>query len=232
MKRTLLTGILVVMATIVLFSSCSSILNTVAHIQMKNPTVLTKEESLDFVRENLRSGIQEVYVLPSAPTDSARQDAMYYYLSSPRRCFDSAGLEFDSASTKVSSCSWLKFRTFFSQDSIDTYLYHSCSAKTLDDYLSEFEIVSKVDVDPVDKQSATFLLGLSPDSKMPLSCKDINDLFDAWEGKCRIIVLITNPQDEWGLPKGKRVKYRMKMLERDRDVATMEIIFSYPKARK
>ena len=216
--------------SILMFSSCSLILNSVAHIQMKNPTVLTKEESLDFVRENLRSGIQEVYVLPSAPTDSARQDAMYYYLSSPRRCFDSAGLEFDSASTKVSSCSWLKFRTFFSQDSIDTYLYHSCSAKTLDDYLSEFENVSKVD--SVDKQSTTFLLGLSSDSKMPLSCKDINDLYDAWEGKCRIIVLITNPQDEWGLPKGKRVKYRMKMLERDQDVATMEIIFSYPKARK
>lgn len=216
--------------SVLMFSSCSSILNTVAHIQMKNPTVLTKEESLDFVRENLRSGIQEVYVVSSAPTDSAMQDAMYYYLSSPRRCFDSAGLEFDSASTKVSSCSWLKFRTFFSQDSIDTYLYHSRSAKTLDDYLSEFENVSKVD--SVDKQSVTFLLGLSPDSKMPLSCKDINDLYDAWEGKCRIIVLITNPQDEWGLPKGKRVKYRMKMLERDQDVATMEIIFSYPKARK
>lgn len=216
--------------SVLMFSSCSSILNTVAHIQMKNPTVLTKEESLDFVRENLRSGIQEVYVVPSAPTDSAMQDAMYYYLSSPRRCFDSAGLEFDSASTKVSSCSWLKFRTFFSQDSIDTYLYHSRSAKTLDDYLSEFENVSKVD--SIGEQSTTFLLGLSPDSKMPLSCKDINDLYDAWEGKCRIIVLITNPQDEWGLPKGKRVKYRMKMLERDQDVATMEIIFSYPKARK
>lgn len=192
--------------------------------------VLTKEESLDFVRENLRAGIQEVYVVPSAPTDSARQDAMCYYLSSPICCFDSNGLVYDSASTKVSSCSWLKFRTFFSQDSIDTYLYHSRSAKTLDDYLSEFEIVSKVD--SVDKQSATFLLGLSPNSKMPLSCEDVNDLYDAWEGKCRMIVLVTNPQEDWELPKGKRVKYRMKMLKRDKDVATMEIIFSYPKARK
>lgn len=215
--------------SVLMFSSCSSILNTVAHIQMKNPTVLTKEESLDFVRENLRAGIQEVYVVPSAPTDSAMQDAMYYYLSSPRRCFDSAGLEFDSASTKVSSCSWLKFRTFFSQDSIDTYLYHSCSAKTLDDYLSEFENVSKGD--SVGEQSTTFLLGLSPNSKMPLTCKDVNDLYDAWDGQCRIIVLITNPQEDWGLPNGKRVKYRMKMLERDKDRATMEIIYSYPKAR-
>lgn len=213
-----------------MFSSCASVINTIAHVQIKNPKVMTKEESLDYVRNNLRAGIREIYVVPCAPADSTRNDAMTYYLSSPSCCFDSSGLEFDSVAAKKAHCSWLQFRAFFNQDSINTYLYHSNSAKTLDDYLSKFECISQKD--SIESQPVTFLLGLSPDCKMHTTCKDINELYDAWEGKCRMIVLVTNPQEDWGLPKGKRVKYRMKMMQRDKDVATMEIIFSYPKARK
>ena len=198
---------LIFLPFILVLCSCHNVkmINFLSHLYAKNPKVMTEEECLQYARANLREGIREIYVVESEPTDSAMDEAMYYYFAYPQHYFDTNGLEYDSISTDTTfSCGWSRFGTIYSKENFDTILLHTDTAHTLDYRLKPFKKISNEE--PSKDFPVTFILGLSPDNqKMNLTCDDINQLYDAWDGKCRIIVVITNPQESWGLKAGKRV---------------------------
>lgn len=206
---------LIYLPVILLLCSCHNIkmINFLSHQYAKNPKVMTEEECLQYARTNLREGIREIYVVDSEPTDSAMDEAMYYYFAYPQYYFDENGLEYDSISTDTTfSCGWSRFGTIYKKEHFGTILLHTDSARTLDYRLKRFRKISGEE--PAQKAPVTFILGLSPDNqKMNLTCDDINQLYDAWNGECRIIVVITNPQESWGLKAGKRVKYKLELDE-------------------
>lgn len=211
--------------SIVCLCSCSPLrmLNTLSHHDAKNPKVMTEAECLQFAKENLREGIRDIYVVASEPTDSAMSQAMKYYFAYPRHAFDGNELEYDSICNDTTFfCGWESFGAFYRQESFGSSFLHSDSAKSLDHYLHKFKRISEGEISG--DYPITFLLGLSPDNqKMNLSINDINELYDAWQGKCRIIVVITNPLESWGLKPGKKVIYKLNLIssEKEDDYHTM-----------
>lgn len=230
---------LVYLSVILLLCSCHNIkmINMMSHQYAKNPKVMTEQECLRYARENLREGIKEIYVLKSEPTDSAMDKAMQSYFAFPDFVFDENGLEYDSVSTDTTfSCGWAKFGVKYQKESYGTILLHTDKAKMLDYYLGKCKNISGENLSG--EYPVTFIMGLSPDNqKMCLTCDDINELYDAWNGKCRMIVVITNPQESWGLQAGKRVRYKLvlkqaeKIGEKHYEVE-IQFQFKYPKRKK
>lgn len=227
---------LIYLPVILLLCSCHNIkmINFLSHLYAKNPKVMTEEECLQYARANLREGIREIYVVESEPTDSAMDEAMFYYFGYPQYYFDANGLEYDSISTDTTfSCGWSRFGTIYSKENFGTILLHTDTARTLDYRLRRFRKISSDE--PMKDSPVTFILGLSPDNqKMNLTCDDINKLYDAWDGKCRIIVVITNPQESWGLKVGKRVKYKLELDEvfedtKEHTTLSTKNTYRYPK---
>lgn len=218
---------IVLMALTLMLSSCSSTFNLLAHMQVKNPKVMTEQECLDYARANLRDGIQDIYVIPCEPNDSAREEAMTDYMYMEERVFGAEEVEFDGMDTTL-TCRWSRFNLLLNQDSISRYLLHTENARFLDECLQSYKQLSSSKSG--EKYPVTFLLGLSPDNgKMNLTPDDINQLYDTWEGRCRIIVVITNPLDSWGLPHGKRVKYKLAIYKREEHSTQATVSFSFPK---
>lgn len=215
-------------APILILSSCSSsIFNLMAHMQVKNPKVMTEQECLDYARANLREGIQDIYVIPCEPNDSAREEAMTDYIYMEERVFDADEVEFDAMDTTL-TCRWSRYNLLFNHDSISRYLLHTENAKLLNECLQAYKPLSLSDSGK--KYPITFLLGLSPDNgKMSLTPDDINQLYDTWEGRCRIVVVVTNPLVSWGLPHGKRVKYKLSPYKREEHSTMATISYSFPK---
>lgn len=218
---------MVLVVPILILSSCSSTLNLMAHMQVKNPKVMTEQECLDYARANLREGIQDIYVIPCEPNDSAREEAMTDYMYMAERVFGAEEVEFDAMDTTL-TCRWSRYNLLSNQDSINHYLLHTENAKSLDECLQAYKPLSISDSGK--KYPITFLLGLSPDNgKMNLTPDDINQLYDTWEGHCRIIVVVTNPLVSWGLPHGKRVKYKMALYKREEHSTLATVSYSFPK---
>lgn len=227
---------LIYLLVVLLLCSCHNVkmINFLSHLYAKNPKVMNEEECLQYARANLREGIREIYVVESEPTDSAMDEAMWYYFAYPEYYFDANGLEYDSISTDTTfSCGWSRFGTIYSKENFGTIILHTDSAHTLDYRLKRFRKISNDE--PMKDSPVTFILGLSPDNqKMNLTCDDINKLYDAWDGKCRIIVVITNPQESWGLKAGKRVRYKLELDEvfedtKEHTTLSTKNTYKYPK---
>lgn len=187
---------------------------------------MTEQECLNYARKHLRDGIQDICVITCEPNDSARDEAITNYVYMEERVFDANGLEYNEMDT-ILTCKWTRYGLLFSQDSINRYFHQTDKAKTLDESLRAYKPLSVSDSGK--KYDATVILGLSPDNKgQNLTPEDINLLYDAWEGRCRIIVVMTNPLDTWGLPHGKRVKYKITPLQRENHSTTAIIAFSFP----
>ena len=211
----------------ILFPSCSVALNMIAHSQVKNPKVMTEQQCLDYAEENLRAGIKDIYIIPCESNDSARELAMSDYFAIEERVFDENELEFDGLDSTI-DCRWRRFALLSNIDSIQRYMMHTDSAQTLEDCLRSYKPIRVSDVQPT--YPVTFLLGLSPDNgKLNLTPSDINRLYDEWEGRCRIIVVFTNPQESWGLLPNKRVRYKMHLYKREARTTQASITYTFPR---